>query len=140
MNRDSTKYEPKFTCPYLLMLIRKKLVGNDASDGNAKLYLRPQDRACKPIHSTNVKTRNVVLEITVPKRTGGKRKKGSTEPYQYVQMDPDGSEAVTPNTNRTDTRYLMRSLQDNDTNFGVQAVGLVEHTHRFRSKFLMFPD
>ena len=116
----------------------KKLVDNGASDGIAKLYLRPQDRMCKPIYSTSVKTHNVVLEITVPKRTGRKRKRGSTEPYQHIDANSNEHGTITPTLHRTGTRYLVRSLQDNDTNFSIKAVGIVEYTHRFRSKILLY--
>ena len=113
-------------------------MGDDSGDGHAKLYLHPEDRMSKPIYSTNVKTHNIVLKIIVPKRTGRKRKRGSTDPYQFIGAD---SENLNPNSHTSASKVPhkiyqdpIRSLQDNDPNIDIQAVGLIERTHRFRSK------
>ena len=45
------------------------------------LYLRLKDPTCAPILSQSTSTQNVVLKITVPKRTGRRRKKGSQDPF-----------------------------------------------------------
>jgi general transcription factor 3C polypeptide 5 (transcription factor C subunit 1) len=45
------------------------------------LYLRYQDRTSAPILSQSTSTQNIVLKITVPKRTGRRRKKGSQDPF-----------------------------------------------------------
>jgi len=45
------------------------------------LYLRLRDPTCAPILSQSTSTQNVVLKITVPKRTGRRRKKGSQDPF-----------------------------------------------------------
>ncbi len=98
---------------------------------------------CKAIMSHNVKTTNVVLQITVPKRTGRRRKKGSTGPYldcgeaqrhlpSSLRGQDDGNPAC-PRKNSTAGDFL-RVLQDNIDRYEAKAVGVVEQTHRFRSK------
>jgi general transcription factor 3C polypeptide 5 (transcription factor C subunit 1) len=97
----------------------------------------------KPMMSHNVATRNVVLHITVPKRTGRRRKKGSNGPF----LDPaevndhlsKGSKHSTasgsPRARLDDrTKHLLRALQDNKDNYDAKPVGVIEHTHRFRGK------
>ncbi len=114
--------------------------GKDAAIG---LYLRPEDRMSKPMMSHNVATRNVVVRIVVPKRTGRRRKKGSNGPF----LDPaevndhplKGSKHLkasgSPRGRLEDrTKHLLRSLQDNKDNYDAKPVGVIEHTHRFRGK------
>ncbi|PMD37773.1 hypothetical protein L207DRAFT_464242 [Hyaloscypha variabilis F] len=45
------------------------------------LYLRYRDPTSAPILSQSTSTQNIVLKITVPKRTGRRRKKGSQDPF-----------------------------------------------------------
>src|SRR5271154_4139496 len=45
------------------------------NDKPISLTFHPEDDASRPILSNNVGTRNVLLRITVPKRTGRKRKR-----------------------------------------------------------------
>ena len=89
----------------------------------------------KSIMSQNVTTRNVVLHITVPKRTGRRRKKGSDGPW----VDPAG---VNPQLSRGrldyGTNHLLRSLQDNEDNYEAKPVGVIEHTHRFRGESVIY--
>ncbi|KLO96500.1 hypothetical protein CEK26_006918 [Fusarium fujikuroi] len=47
----------------------------DAGRNSIPLYLTPEIPFCKPIMSHNARSHNVVLKITVPKRTGRKRKR-----------------------------------------------------------------
>lgn len=97
----------------------------------------------KPMMSHNVATRNVVLHITVPKRTGRGRKKGSNGPY----LDPaeiNEKPSARPNDSRgsdarpekldDNTKHLLRSLQDNEDSYEATPVGVIEHTHRFRGE------
>lgn len=46
------------------------------------LYLRPDNPSVRPLTSHNAATHNVLLKVTVPKRTGRKRKRGSNEPFE----------------------------------------------------------
>lgn len=97
---------------------------------------------CKPIVSSNVTTRNVVLHITVPKRTGRRRRKGSTGPYMsYAETNGQASNGALDGDNRASARstrhgnagYLLRGLRDNEGSYKIKPVGVIEQTHRFRS-------
>ncbi|KAK7555190.1 RNA polymerase III transcription factor IIIC subunit-domain-containing protein [Phyllosticta citricarpa] len=87
--------------------------------------LRPGDVMAKPVMSNFVKTRNILIKVTVPKRTGRKRKRGSDDPWID---DPRPHDAA-----HTDPLLLLQSLRDNPDNYSVQAVGINHETHRFRS-------
>jgi len=97
----------------------------------------------KPMLSHNVETRNVLLHITVPKRTGRRRKRGSNGPYlnpaavnNHQFKAPKNSRASDLPRVRLDdsTKHLLRSLQDNKDSYEAKPVGVIEHTHRFRGK------
>jgi hypothetical protein len=73
--------------------------------------------------SYNAPTHNLVLKVTVPKRTGRKRKKGSDEPFREAGDNPtDGP------------RVLRRKLADNADEYSVKIVGMIQNTHRYRGK------
>ena len=86
--------------------------------------------------SGNVRTNNILLEVTVPRRTGRKRKRGSTDAYVFEE-DPS---AATSNQRRQlgpmlypqNTRRMLRSLQDNAGKYVIRPMGTIEQTHRFR--------
>jgi len=90
----------------------------------------------KPLLSTNVSTNNVVLKITVPKRTSLKRRKGSQGPFHEVFEDSIGSNAGTKRRKQgsvtKDTQYLIRTMRDNPASYQVRATGTIGRTHRFR--------
>lgn len=96
----------------------------------ASLYLHPGNRNSKPTFSENVSTNNVVLKITVPKRTGRKRKRGTSGPF-HGRIEESQTQ---PSLVSRDTRSLVRSLRDNVSKYEIQPVGFVHETHRFRSK------
>lgn len=110
----------------------------DPLRNSISLYLNPESPFCKPIMSHNARSHNVVLKITVPKRTGRRRKKGSKGPWQG---DVELSDA--PNTRATEQvqsisrldepKVLRRKLQDNVGRYNVEAVGVIKNTHRFRA-------
>ncbi|EKG18906.1 Transcription factor IIIC subunit 5 [Macrophomina phaseolina MS6] len=74
--------------------------------------------------SNFVKTQNLLLRVSVPKRTGRKRKRGSDGPWVE---DPAAVEAP-----HTDPQVLLRSLRDNPDNYSIQPIGLAHENHRFR--------
>ncbi|KAK5993941.1 Transcription factor tau subunit sfc1 [Cladobotryum mycophilum] len=102
------------------------------------LYLNPESPFCKPLMSHNARTHNVVLKITVPKRTGRKRKRGTDGPWQGDVEVGDAETASTPKDTicsiaRLDEPSLLRrKMADNIDKYGVEAVGIIKHTHRFR--------
>ncbi|KAG7102401.1 Transcription factor tau subunit sfc1 like protein [Verticillium longisporum] len=101
-------------------------------------YLNPESPFRRPVMSHNAATHNVVLKITVPKRTGRKRKKGSSGPFEGESnaMEPVGVDApsshVCSKAREDNPRVLRRKLQDNIDDYRVEPVGLVKGTHRFR--------
>ncbi|CAD6587677.1 MAG: tau 95 subunit of transcription factor TFIIIC [Alectoria sarmentosa] len=106
----------------------EELVQEDGT--TASLYLRQGDRMAKPLKSANVSTNNILLKVTVPKRTGLKRRRGAEGPYhEGAEVGVLGERAV-PMVN--DARYLFRSMSDNSKSYQVEAVGTINQTHRFR--------
>ncbi|KAL7811733.1 RNA polymerase III transcription factor IIIC subunit domain-containing protein [Trichoderma aethiopicum] len=102
------------------------------------LYIDPEEPFCPPIMSHNARSHNVVLKVTVPKRTGRKRKRGTDEPWQGdmelqgTDTSASASENVKSVARHDDPRLLRRKLEDNVGRYHVEAVGLIKHTHRFR--------
>lgn len=91
----------------------------------------------KPLHSTNVKTENILLKVRVPKPTGLKRKRGSLEPFHEVLNGAEGSalpkvDARNSVLKSKDARCLLRSAKDNPEAYTIEAVGEIDRTHRFR--------
>lgn len=123
------------------MLMLRQLVDLDDPEGCIPLYLRYQDPLCTPILSHNSPTNNILLKVTVPKRTGRKRKRGSQEPYSGDPVPPTatGQENSTapPPYLRSHSRLdnpleLLRTLKDNVGKYEVEAVAEIDRTHRFR--------
>ncbi|KAL8851997.1 MAG: hypothetical protein Q9221_003102 [Calogaya cf. arnoldii] len=109
---------------------RLQLMGKDSTGIEADLHLRPGDRDSKPIASFNSKTNNVLLKITVPKRTGRKRKRGSDGEWQ---RDVETTASIARFlSDPQDARRLVRSMQDNCNRYKVEPIGSVKQTHRFR--------
>ncbi|KAJ5182485.1 RNA polymerase III transcription factor subunit [Penicillium capsulatum] len=93
----------------------------------AHLILRPEDAMARPIQSTSSQSNNILLKVTVPKRTGRKRKRGSDEPF--TDATPDSASGP---PKRRPAKDLLRSLRDNATSYTIQPVGKIERTHVFR--------
>ena len=83
----------------------------------------------RPLQSTSLPSNNILLKVTVPKRTGRKRKKGSNEPFSGVAVS-----TVHTEPHRRSARELLRSLSDNASRYQVEPVGLVNRTHVFRGE------
>lgn len=81
---------------------------------------------------------NVLFKITVPKRTGRKRKRGSDEPWQGNADEPSHTENQPPSESLRskakldEAKILRRKLQDNIGRYEAEAVGIIKHTHRYR--------
>ncbi|CAG8314966.1 unnamed protein product [Penicillium salamii] len=104
----------------------KSILDLDKEDPQANLALRPGDAMARPVQSTHVPSNNVLLKVTVPKRTGRKRKLGSDGPFQ------DAPESEAANPRRRTAKDLLRSLSDNSSQYQIEPVGSIEHTHVFR--------
>lgn len=100
------------------------------------LYLHPQDPSSRPLMSHYASSHNVLFKITVPKRTGRKRKRGSNEPWQgeveQSVQDTEPSATLRSKAGLDDPKILRRKLQDNPDRYEAEAVGVIKHTHRYR--------
>ncbi|KAF2279861.1 uncharacterized protein EI97DRAFT_429646 [Westerdykella ornata] len=93
--------------------------------------LRPEDPYARRLLATPVTIDNVLLKVTVPKRTGRKRKRGSSDPFLA-----HGETHSTGNSAYVKAQTVYRSLQDNADSYSVTPVGVIDEAHRFR----MLPD
>jgi general transcription factor 3C polypeptide 5 (transcription factor C subunit 1) len=116
----------------VLRLTPLQILDPPKPDTPASLVLRPEDVMARPLQSISTASNNILLRVTVPKRTGRKRKRGSNEPFKD---DPDlvRQEDGPP---RPTARDFLRSLRDNVGKYQVEPVGLVERTHVFRGTIL----
>lgn len=80
----------------------------------------------RPLRSTSSVANNILLKVTVPKRTGRKRKMGSDVPFS------DAIPVADAIPQRRNARELHRSLRDNVGRYQVEPVGMVQRTHVFR--------
>ena len=64
--------------------------------------LRPRDPLAKKLVSSAIESRNVLVKVTIPRRTGRKRKRGSNDPFT------DPSEGVTRNDSIAAPEFLQR--------------------------------
>lgn len=96
----------------------------ECADDVLPLYLRPNDPTCGVLESHVTPTSNVVLKITVPKRTDRKRKRGSHGPFVEAQNSDSPI--------RLDARTVFRSLSDNIDKYQIEPIGVVNLTHRYR--------
>ena len=88
-----------------------------------------------------VTTNNLLLKVTVPKRTGSKRKRGSSGSFlsgQEIHQSTNGlsneSQLHGGNT-YVDAQTIFRSLQDNASTYQASLAGVIDETHRFRSEY-----
>lgn len=88
----------------------------------------------KSILSTNVITNDILLAVTLPKRTGLKRKRGSQGPF--LEADNKGKPSSERPAEHVDvgkgSQDLVRAMRENPTKYRIQPVGMVDNTHRFR--------
>jgi general transcription factor 3C polypeptide 5 (transcription factor C subunit 1) len=140
----------------LVQVLRSKAEGEiPAEDGEGpntlkvnrfiSVSLRPDDPFAKRLLATPITTNNLLLKVTVPKRTGRKRKRGSSGPFLTEQEieagkkgSSDGQTAPAPKSPYVDAETVFRCLRDNPTKYSVAPAGVIDETHRFRST-LRFP-
>ncbi|KAA8642948.1 hypothetical protein EYZ11_001093 [Aspergillus tanneri] len=104
-----------------------KILNPPKADTPANLHLRPEDAMSRPLQSTSTPSNNILLKVTVPKRTGRKRKRGTDEPFTGPPVTTIPQEPQRPSA-----RHLLRSLRDNVGSYQVEPVGTVDRTHVFR--------
>ncbi|OAL38025.1 hypothetical protein AYO20_02858 [Fonsecaea nubica] len=88
------------------------------------LKFQPEGPSSRAVLSYNKPTNNVLLKVTVPKRTGRKRRRGFDE-----QFSEDSGESRP----RKDVKHLLRSLTDNRERCEVEVVGQIGSTHVWRA-------
>ena len=77
------------------------------------------------------------MKVSVPKRTGRKRKRGSSGPFLpegHVEGAPENPQGDKPRNSLVDAATVFRCLQDNASKYTVSVAGLIGETHRFRSE------
>ncbi|KAK1145097.1 tau 95 subunit of transcription factor TFIIIC [Aspergillus melleus] len=104
-----------------------KILNPPKADAPANLLLRPEDAMSRPLQSTSSASSNVLLKVTVPKRTGRKRKKRSDEPFSGVAVTTIHREPQRPGA-----RHLLKTLRDTESRYRVEPVGSINRTHVFR--------
>ncbi|KAI0169518.1 hypothetical protein GGR52DRAFT_550383 [Hypoxylon sp. FL1284] len=115
----------------------QKLLADTSEPSSVPLWFRPDNPTSKPIVSHLAPTNNILLKITVPKRTGRKRKRGTDDPFAGDVRTSD-SVAMTEDENvgsvgrRDQPRSILRKMRDNSDNYQIEAVGSVQGTHRYR--------
>jgi general transcription factor 3C polypeptide 5 (transcription factor C subunit 1) len=89
----------------------------------------------KTILSKQIDVKQLVLKVTLPKRTGRKRKLGSKGPFLSDRALQNGSrtDSTTSQTELSEAEAVLQSLRDNKARSSIQVFGKIEETHRFRS-------
>ncbi|KXH69541.1 hypothetical protein CSAL01_09210 [Colletotrichum salicis] len=157
-SKDSSNSAPRFSIPKRTMgaveipmivmnLDRtEKAFGNvssfqnilDSERNTIPFYLNPESPFRRPIMSHSATSHNVVLKVTVPKRTGRKRKRGTDGLWEGevdmrdVPRASPTAEAIYSRSRLDNPKLLRRKMRDNIDSYGVEAVGVIKHTHRFR--------
>jgi general transcription factor 3C polypeptide 5 (transcription factor C subunit 1) len=117
-----------------------KLVDDMREPRALPLWFRPDNPASRPIVSHHAATNNVLLKITIPKRTGRKRKRGSDEPFSgdtgtnvSDAMTLASQHTIVGSVGRRDPpKRILRKLQDNPNRYQAEAVGVIRDSHRYR--------
>ncbi|KAK7910923.1 transcription factor tau subunit sfc4 [Apiospora marii] len=128
---------------------QKLVTRPDSGRAILPLWLRPESITSKPIVSHGVATNNVLLKITVPRRTGRRRKRGTDQPFvddnsQEAHNSRGPAQQVHSVSRQDSPKLLLRKLQDNADKYDVEAVGSIKTTHRYRvsklKEFKLNPD
>lgn len=112
-------------------------LSNVTPENALELSLRPDHPWAKRTQATNVRSQNVLLKVSVPKRTGRKRKRGSDEPFAFPNEEGptdshmNGSQRAHSADSRAQT--LIKTLQDNPSSYTITPVGTIKQTYRFRN-------
>ncbi|KAH9901826.1 hypothetical protein F4778DRAFT_127272 [Xylariomycetidae sp. FL2044] len=102
------------------------------------LWFRPENPTANPIVSHHAATNNVLLKITVPKRTGRKRKRGSGEAFSGDASTSNPASrsryaTTVGSVSRQDApTSIIHKMQDNPDKYKVEAVGMIRDSHRYR--------
>ena len=90
----------------------------------------------KRVRSRAVETNDLLLMFSLPKRTGRKRKRGSSDKYEFDNTTSRGTFSGEHNSYKTTALDLLKKLQNNPENISLSIVGSVQETHRFRGNII----
>ncbi|CZR69071.1 related to TFC1 TFIIIC (transcription initiation factor) subunit, 95 kD [Phialocephala subalpina] len=116
----------------------QRIVESSDAQDIVPLYLRYDDPMVVPIYSHNSATNNLLLKITVPKRIGKKRKRGTQEPSTgedgWIRLADDDRDPyhVQSHSRMDKPASLLRKLRDNKGKYAVEVAGEVTQSHRYR--------
>lgn len=96
----------------------------EESDRTFALSFRPDDPAARTVIANRKNANNVLLQISLPRRTGRKRKRGSTDPWRGE---------LTSEPAKQDASYLVQSMADNAGKYNVTALSGISSMHIWRS-------
>ena len=102
-------------------------IAQSLKPGNDKplaLRFQPADPASRAVVSYNNRTNNLLLKVTVPRRTGRGRKLGSNDDFIHAPADMRV---------RKDVRHLLRAMKDNPQRYQAEVVGSIHSTHVWRT-------
>ncbi|KAL8838617.1 MAG: hypothetical protein Q9170_002063 [Blastenia crenularia] len=106
------------------------LIGETSVSIEAGLRLHPGNPNSKPIPSFNTKTKDVLLKITVPQRTGRKRKRGSNGVFSESTQVVSSKRSLLSDPD--DAKLLFQSMREHSDKYQIKVVGKIQQTHRFR--------
>jgi general transcription factor 3C polypeptide 5 (transcription factor C subunit 1) len=90
--------------------------------------LKPESPFARGVASTQLATENILLKISVPKRTGRKRKRGSDDPFELHE-----SSSSPKTTYGREAEDVLKLLEDNKDQYIVNIPGRLPENHQFRS-------
>ncbi|KAL2354784.1 RNA polymerase III transcription factor IIIC subunit-domain-containing protein [Cryomyces antarcticus] len=113
-----------------------KLLQTDDKAPSIGVSLRPNDPLARPVMSRMLETEDLLLRITVPRRTGRKRKRGSSGPFVVTTNDLEAfmEDGPLPRSGvHLRQQDLLQDLRNSLGSYTVRPVGVIEKTHRFRN-------
>jgi general transcription factor 3C polypeptide 5 (transcription factor C subunit 1) len=89
----------------------------------------------KTLDSKKVDVKQLLLKVTVPRRTGRRRKRGSNEPF--VADDSQANNNYNGHALRgmpqSEAKAMLRAMRDNKSDYSVEVAGKIDEAHRFRN-------
>ena len=91
----------------------------------------------KRVRSRAVETNDLLLKFSLPKRTGRKRKRGSSDQYKFDNASCSGTSSGDQESHKTTALDLLKRIKNNPENMSISIVGSVQETHRFRGDIII---
>ena len=115
---------------------RSQLVQSSGKVPVAIVSLRPNDPFAKKLTGRQVRVSNLLLRVTLPARTGRKRKRGSGDPFTLTGNPSDLGDDVLqtpPVEPPLNCQTMLQRLKDSQGGYRIQPLGALNETHRFRA-------